>query len=173
MKKKLESLCTVAWRVLFGIFHSVARRLRDIIGTSPQECSSTRSPYSDRCPPTQPEHHCSGLAQAGGVLPIGRGVPGWNPPQDLSAIGSQDGPARHVLRSDRSDMPIHAVVSRLLAGGRYLDEVIPWLVFLPNVQCASAGAVGSVDESRLEGLCPSDGTACSALVRLRLSLCRS
>jgi hypothetical protein len=36
-------------------------------------------------------------------------------------------------------------------------------VLRPNVQCASAGAVVSDDGAELEGLCPSDGTVCSAI----------
>lgn len=132
MKKQLKRLWPVVRRALFGIFISLVRWSRRIIGTSRKECSSMRMPCSDRCPPAPPERRCSGLAQAGAGLPKVRGVLGWCPPQVPSAIGSQDVPARHVVRSDKSGMPIHAGVSRLLAGGRHLDEVIPWLVFLPN-----------------------------------------
>ena len=142
MKKKLKSLWPVMSRALFGIFISLVRWLRGIIGTSRQECSSMQWPCSDHCPIVQPEHYRSGLAQAGEDLPKVPGDLGWSLPQDPSAIGSQDEPARHVMRLDRSDMPIDAVVSRLLAGGCHLDKVIPWLVFLPNVRAMATPLAG-------------------------------
>ena len=48
------------------------------------------------------------------------------------------------------------------------------MIFLANVKSVSAGAIAPADEKKLKGLCPSDTTACSALlfigkVRMRIS----
>jgi hypothetical protein len=94
--------------------------------------------------------------------PMGRTqLPGGR--SDVSRLKSYSCQPTHAVAPNEpiSDVPIilqatwHGLAFRV-------GFTVRFMLFLHNVQCASAGAVVAVDGAELMGLCPSDGTTCSA-----------